>query len=522
MVSLVPMIQSRAARAAAVTMAAAMTLTGCSILFPPKPTTSPTPSVDYTFDPVPAEPGAPAVYSQKVEWEPCGEFDCATVLVPLNWDEPDGETIEVAINRHRARNVDERVGNLLINPGGPGGSGKDMLEYLVDVVGERLLDSYDIIGVDPRGVGGSTPMECGTDKDVDEFLIPDFAVETQDDLAAAEAAVAAFAAKCRESSGPVVEFMDTASSARDLDVIRAVLGDEKLHFLGFSYGTQLGATYMELYPANVGRMVLDGAVDLKADPVDAALFQARGFEKALANFIDWCYQQGADCPLPKDKDAALQKVADIVATARDRGFISGYDMDVNGNLMVYGIIVTLYDEGSWEYLMIGLDEVINAGTASIFYQLANFYLDRDPDTGAYLTNQSLAFQGINCLDAGSDDDWTLEDQLAFREQVIEASPRFGWWFASGMGCEGWPWAASQTVTELVEAKGAGPALVIGTTEDPATPYAWAQELAADLGAPLLTWVGEGHTAYGRSNQCVIDVVDAFLVDGVLPADGTRC
>lgn len=500
----------------------ALTVTGCS-LFTKEPEVTPTveETIDYSFPPSLVEPDAPDVYRQTVEWSKCGLFDCAEIDVPLDWADPNGETITVAVNRHRATNPDVRVGNLLINPGGPGGSGTDMLEYMVSISGERLLEAYDIIGVDPRGVGNSTPLQCGTGAEVDEFLIPDFAVTSEADMETSEEIVAAFAQRCRELSGPVVEFMDTVSAARDMDVIRSVLGDDKLHYFGYSYGTQLGATYLQLYPTKVGRVVLDGAVDLLAPAEETGLYQAAGFEKSLSNFIDWCYEQGTGCSLDRDKERALNQVGELILKARDEGFPGGRNVTVNGNLFVYGVVVTMYDERSWEYLMYGLDEVITLGSASIFYELANFYLDRSPKTGEYIGNSTIAFTAINCLDAG-EGEWTLEDQLAFTAKAVEASPRLGWWFGSGTGCGGWPWTAAERVTTLDEARGAGPTLVIGTTEDPATPYVWAERLAADLDAPLLTWVGEGHTAYGRSNQCVIDAVDTFLVDGQLPADGTRC
>jgi pimeloyl-ACP methyl ester carboxylesterase len=470
-------------------------------------------------DPVPVQESR--VYGQQVQWERCGDLECATVLVPLDWSKPNGDTISLAINRHAAATPSDRIGSLLINPGGPGGSGIELTEYFVTSAGQRLLDSYDVVGFDPRGVGASTPVQCGDTNVLDAFYITDVDLETEVDVVAARQATAEFAAQCRELSGPVVEHVDTVSAARDLDVIRAVLGDSDLNYLGYSYGTQLGATYAQLYPDNVGRMVLDGAVDFLLPPEELSEGQAEGFENALTEFLEWCVRQ-ADCELGDDVEDARAQVADLILTARDDGFPTAGDAVVNGNLMIYGIVVTLYDEASWPYLQLALNEVALLGEATIVYELANFYFDRNSVTGEYNGNSTEAFTAIGCLDDDGDAATTLEEVREFEATSIEISPTFGWWFASGLGCDGWPWTARESITTLEDAAGANPILVVGTTNDPATPYKWSVSLAERLGAGLLTYEGDGHTAYGRSNQCVIDAVDMYLVDGTLPDSGLRC
>ena len=190
--------------------------------------------------------------------------------------------------------------------------------------------------------------------------------------------------------------------------------------------------------------------------------------------------------------------------------------------MVYGIVVTLYSEESWPYLEYALQEVLDSGTAAVFMELANFYLDRDSASGEYLTNSTVAFTAISCLD-GDDEEWTLADQQEFAAAMEEASPTFGWWFASGGGCAGWPWTAGEKVESLDYPDDASTIVVIGTTRDPATPYGWAESLTERLGnAVLVTYDGDGHTAYGRSNQCIIDSVDAYFVDGAVPDSGLVC
>lgn len=509
----------------ALVVAATLALAGCSVLPWAQDTAQQTPIIDdpsATLSGPPENPEASAVYRQSVTWRTCGDLECASIDVPLDWSEPDGATFALALVRRPADNQDLRVGSLLINPGGPGGSGIDLVKNVDAFASAKLMANYDVVGFDPRGVGESSPIDCGAGKTLDEYYVRDFVVETQADLDAATVRNQAFAENCRALSGRLIENVDTVSAARDMDVIRAVLGDTKLHYLGFSYGTQLGATYAQIYPQNVGRVVLDGAVDMLLDPIEQSLQQATGFESALTSFLQWCVARES-CGLSSDVETARAQIIDIGRTALDKPYASNTATPVNGNLMVYGIVVTLYDEANWEYLELALNEVLQTNTASIFYSLANFYLDRDEQTGAWNGNSGVAFTAISCLDSASGDEWTIKDQRDFARQVDRVAPTFGWWFAGSGGCEGWPYAADEVVTSLdAAATSASPILVVGTTNDPATPYAWAQALAKDLGAPLLTYTGEGHTAYGRSNQCVTDVVDAYLVDGVVPEDGVQC
>ncbi|WP_291380363.1 alpha/beta hydrolase [Demequina sp.] len=505
--------------------AVAVLLAGCSVLPWTEESAEPTPITDEgpSRSGPPESPEVSAVYQQTVTWRTCGDLECASIDVPLDWSEPDGPTFALALSRRPADNQGSRVGSLLINPGGPGGSGIDLVENVENLASEKLMTSYDIVGFDPRGVGESSPIDCGDGNTLDEYYLEDFIVETQAELDDARERNQAFAANCRELSGRLIENIDTVSAARDMDVIRAVLGDEKLHYLGFSYGTQLGATYAQLYPQNVGRVVLDGAVDVLLDPTEQSLQQAAGFENALTSFLNWCVARES-CELNSDVETARRQVAQIALNALEEPYPADSATPVNGNLMIYGMVVTLYDEANWEYLELALNEVMQTETARIFSSLGNFYLDRNEQTGDWNGNSGVAFTAISCLDStGDDEEWTIVDQRDFAREVQEVAPTFGWWFAGSGGCEGWPYAADEVLSDLdAAAQSANPLLVIGTSNDPATPYKWAEALAQDLGAPLLTYTGEGHTAYGRSNQCVTDVVDAYLVDGVVPEDGIQC
>ena len=512
------LVTTLAAASAVVVLALTACTPGKTQVSPPEQAASPT---------VPGESPAPAtpvvdVYDQDLVWEQCGELDCATIQVPVNWDEPHGDTTGLALNRHQAAGGGERIGSLLINPGGPGGSGLDFTPSFVMTAGADLLDSYDIIGFDPRGVGRSTPVQCGTSEQIDNFYIPDLIMTTQADIDAAGEVARAFAENCRVETGAIAEHVDTVSAARDMDVIRAAVGDEQLHFLGFSYGTQLGATYAQVFPDNVGRMVLDGAVDFLIPSADRSAGQAEGFENAFTNFLRWCSASG-DCPLAGDVAAQKAQVRQLMEHSLADPLPTGADWSLNGNLFVYGVVVTLYDENSWPVLKAALEEVVDQSTGAIMYELANFYLGRDGASGEYMDNSTWAFTAIRCLDIEPEEPTTVAELDEFTAEMKHASPTFGWWFASGVGCEGWPWTANEHITDLERAATVSDRLlVVGTTQDPATPLEWSESLAERLGATMLTYDGEGHTAYGRSNQCVIDAVDGFLVGAQVPGAGTQC
>jgi hypothetical protein len=265
--------------------------------------------------------------------------------------------------------------------------------------------------------------------------------------------------------------------------------------------------------------VLDGALDPSMSNDDLVLGQAIGFENALRAYVEDC-QQDASCTLGGSLEDGLAQVADVVAKAEASPLPTSGGAEVNGTLAWYGVVVTLYDDGSWPYLTMALDEAMNAGTGDTLMELANFYLDRTPD-GTYTANSNIAFQAINCLDypmVVRD----YDEMVAFADQVEAVAPTFGREFAMAIGCETWPFPATGE-RRPIAAEGADPILVVGTTGDPATPYEWAVALADQLAsAELLTWEGEGHTAYGRGGACVSDVVEAYLLEGELRAGGASC
>lgn len=528
-----PMPAASRTRFAVLALAAGVILAGC---VPPFDQTTPEGDGTATAAPgtpsgTPDGPAGPAdldgasleeFYAQPVTWQDCGDgFECATVAAPLDWAAPEAGAIDLALKRWPAEgDASEHLGSLLINPGGPGGSGIEFVEWAVaGTFSPEIVAAYDVVGFDPRGVGASSPVRCGGPEVLDAFYLEDFPIESEADLDAAREGVAEFGAACLEETGPLLGHVDTVSAARDLDLMRAVLGDERLSYAGFSYGTFLGATYADLYPENVGRLLLDGALDPSISESELTTGQAVGFENALRAYVADC-QAGPGCPLTGSLDDGLTQIRRVVETATATPYPAGDGRFLNGTMAMTGIVFPLYDESAWGYLSRALGEVLEDNTGTFLYELANIYFDRDFQ-GNYLTNSNEAFTAINCLDYPPVVR-TFEEMLAFADEVRQVAPTFADDFTIGVGCESWPVPATGVRGPLTAA-GAAPILVVGTTGDPATPYEWSVALAEQLeSGVLMTYEGEGHTAYGRSNACVQDAVDHYLLTGEAPADGKVC
>ena len=470
-------------------------------------------------------------YSQTLDWRPCDDepaftpaasdtrlrgLQCAWLTVPMDYADPDGETIEIAVARSLTADA---VGSVVINPGGPGGSGIDFVYQVADQAGDKLRKNLDVVGFDPRGVQRSAPIRCLSDGRLNVFFSTDVDASTPAGLAAAQTAADKFARACLDNTGPLLGHVDTVSAARDMDVLRAALHETTLTYLGFSYGTQLGATYAELFPDRVGRLVLDGAVDPTLSPSESGIIQAGGFESALRAYAADCLK-AKDCPLSGTVDDAVQQVADVLSEARAHPMRTNSDRALTGTLAFYGVAVTLYSQASWAHLTAGLRSAIDNNDGSYLLWLADQYFDRNPD-GTYSTNSAVAFLAIGCVDSRGDADPAA--MAAEAKDLKAASPTFWQYFAYGaVTCESWPVPMPGPLTSYT-AKGAPPIVVIGTTNDPATPYAQAQSLAAMLDSGVLvTYEGEGHTAYLSAGDCIQDAVDSFLVDGTVPKDGLRC
>jgi pimeloyl-ACP methyl ester carboxylesterase len=480
------------------------------------------PSDEPTLAPPASAPsGAERFYTQQVDWSSCPRDtqadQCGTVEVPLDWAAPDGPTTTIAVARDAATGEDP-VGSILVNPGGPGASAIDFLSTVDVIMSVEVRDEYDLVAFDPRGVARSTPVACYDGPQMDELTAADFDLTTDAGVQAQEDAWGAFGAACAAKTGDVLAHVDTVTAARDMDVVRAVVGDPALNYLGYSYGTKLGATYAALFPDRVGRMVLDSALDPGVDGDEMSAGQAVGFENALRAYVTDCLASSS-CPLSGTVDAALGQIRALLDRTHTNPLPTSGGRRLTAPLAFTGIAYPLYSQSSWPDLTSALKAAL-AGDGSVLLALSDSYYDRASD-GTYTTNTTEAFSAINCLDYTATTD--LAQMRAKAAEIEATAPTVGEFFAySGSLCAQWPYPPVGGLSDY-SAAGAPPIVVIGTTNDPATPYAWAQSLAAKLSSGvLLTHVGEGHGVYGLGNQCATDAVDDYLLDGTPPADGTRC
>lgn len=483
---------------------------------PTAATVSPTPvDPEVTAPPVPA---LAAFYSQQLTWETCREdFQCATLEVPLDYRLPRGERIDIAVLKVPA--AGDRIGSLVVNPGGPGASGTAYAEAAERVLRKPLLERFDVIGFDPRGTGDSTAVDCLTDDQLDDYVAADPHPDDPTEAAAFVRGVQELAAGCADKSGDLVRHVSTIEAARDMDVLRAAVGDAQLTYLGASYGTQLGATYADLFPQRAGRLVLDGAVDLSLSSKELGLQQAAGFEVALRAYVDNCVEKSDSCFLGDSVDGGVARIQEFLTEAEEEPLstdLDGRRLEI-GNAF-YGLVAPLYAREAWSTLSLALRQAFN-GDGTTLLLLSDAYTSRGTD--GYNDNSIEANITINCLDKPSRIDPALVESTS--EEYVAASATFGRVFAwSALGCNGFP-ATPELKPRDIRADGAAPILVVGTTRDPATPMRWAEALAEQLeSGVLLRRDGDGHTAYNSDNECIDSTIEDYLIDGTVPVDGTTC
>jgi pimeloyl-ACP methyl ester carboxylesterase len=482
-------------RVTAVAIAAILLLSACTLGAPQQGQTR----TGSAPSPTAATPGS-------VAWTDCGGgFQCGSVTVPLDYAHPTAGTIDIALNRKPATDQANRIGSLLINPGGPGASGVDWVSGSAAAL-SILNRRFDLVGFDPRGVGQSSPVRC---LDATQEAAYDALDTVLDDPLEKQALIDSykqFAAGCEQLSGTILPFVNTVSAVRDMDAIRAALGDTKLTFLGYSYGTFLGETYAHLFPTRVRAIVLDGVVDPKLSAMDSQLAQTAGFEQDLQAFL-------ADCPARSSCVWAHPGSPEATLTALMQR-IDSNPMPVGSSTLTRALALTavaeaMYDTSSWTSLDQALT-LAERGNGAVLLAIADVY---------YGQLNFDAFTVISCLDRPTPTDVAAYDALG--PAFVKASPLFGPADQyGGLQCADMPVKATGQPGPLT-ADGAPPILIVGATGDPATPYSGAVSVHQQLaGSVLLTRQGNGHTS--GNDQCSATAENDYLINLTLPPDGTVC
>jgi len=481
--------------------------------------------------------GLEEFYAQPLTWGECAPYatsddirsafggkglQCARLTVPLDYGKPDGDTITIGVLRHKAGG--DRMGSLVINPGGPGASGMYTAAGLASQVGTTELGKrFDLVGFDPRGIGASEPeVTCLTDGERDQQRAEDLEADgSRAGVARRDAEAKDFAAKCAERTEfgtDMLANLGTRDVVKDMDVLRSALGEEKLTYLGYSYGTRIGYTYAEAFPGNVRAMVLDGALDPEQDEVESLVAQGQGFGTAFNDFATWCAAK-PDCALGANPGEATRAFQDLVRPLIDNPVPLGDGRVLSYGDATLGVIQALYSQQLWEPLDAGLRELAT-GQGATLMALADQYNERD-SSGHYANTQD-AFTAVRCVD---------DPPVADRSKILDAENRYDQvapFLDDGRPngaaldpCAFWP-VRHTSEPHLPNVQGVPPVLVISTTNDPATPYQAGVNLAKAMQGALLTFEGTQHTVFLQGVSCVDDIGTAYLVDGELPAEGTRC
>ena len=513
----------------ALAAAAALLIAGCSSGGPAKPSQGAnTPggrasaAAGQALGPAGPPPTTLAGYdAQKLRWTPCNKsFQCARMWVPFDYHRPAWKRFSLPVIRLPATGPGKRIGSLVVNPGGPGGSGVTYALAAHSQVSAAVRARFDVVGFDPRGVAGSIPaVHCLTGPQLDRYFATSDNPATPAQRLAVESQSRLFARGCERDSGALLPYVGTANAARDMDVLRAVLGDAKLTYLGKSYGTFLGTWYAQLFPSHVRALVLDGALDPRESSFGLNMVQAQGFQVALRSFTANCLRLPS-CPLGHggSVDAAIGRIQQMLNRAQRQPLASSVSGQPGASaLLLTGVAAALYNKSFWRYLREGLAGAF-AGNGTILVALSDLLAERNRN-GQY-SNLTAAESAVNCIDRPwpqSLSAWQAAANTAARQAPIFGAPIM--W--GSLTCAYWPVPPARPVS--LRAAGAPPILVVGTTRDPATPFRWAQALARELtSGVLLGWNGDGHTAYKSGSSCVDSAVDNYLINLVPPKNGTRC
>lgn len=464
-------------------------------------------------------PDLQVFYDQEIQWRDCGDADCTTFEVPLDYRDPQGDRVELAMTRVRARG--ESIGSLFVNPGGPGGSAFEYAKAADYIVSDQIRESFDVVGVDPRGVGQSDTIRCLTDEQIDAQISADGSPDTELEESRLILDAGFIGQACKSKDNPLIAHMSTVEVAKDMDIARALVGDPVMNLLGKSYGTAIGTTYMALFPDRVGRMVLDGVLPTYLNQLELTQAQAQEFEVLLRYFVSDCLEQ-SDCPLTGNVDQGVQQIQQFLAGLDAEPLKGENQRDLTQNLATFAIVSFLYfPEYDFPDLRSGLTTAMTQGDPNPLLKLLDQRISRGPD-GRYTDNSTDAFYAVSCLDYPVTQ--SIEQVRDFANQLAISAPTFGaslgW---SVLACKDWPYTVQQSVE--VPPNTLTPVMLIGTENDPATPLQWAEEVATNLGnAELIVWEGGyNHTAYLEGSECVTDRVDAYLLEGtIFPGTTTTC
>lgn len=470
-------------------------------------------------------PGAP------VQWAPCKTADqsdasripagaeCGKLSVPVNYDKPDGDVARIAMIKFKA--TGNKIGSLVVNPGGPGESGVEAAASLVPSLPRSVRERFDLVGFDPRGVASSTPaIWCNSDADNDRQRADPQVDYSPAGVAHIEQTTKEFVGRCVDKMGKdFLENVGTANVAKDLDAIRAALGDDKLNYLGYSYGTRIGGAYAEQFPDRVRSLILDGAVDPNADPTEADIRQAAAFQQAFNNYAADC-ANAPDCPLGTDPAKTNDAYHDIVDPLVEHPAKTKDPRGLSYSDAIVGTILPLYSPNLWRHLTQALTE-LKQGSGDTMLALADLYMGRD--SKGHYNNSTDARVAVNCVDQPPVTD---RDKVVDADRRIrEAAPFMSYGEFTGHAplgtCAFWPVPPTGTPHEI-KVNGLPPSLVVSTTNDPATPYQAGVDLARQLGGSLLTFQGTQHTVVFQGNACVDDIAAKYLVDGAVPGPDAKC
>lgn len=477
-----------------------------------------------TFLPAVDQPPADlaSYYGQALAWAPCSRgLSCAWLTVPLDYSAPTGTAIRIRVARYHATGSPaQRQGSLIINPGGPGGSGVDFTSYVAEYVAPAVAAEFDIVGFDPRGVAQSAPITCLTGRQTSVWLATDGSPSTRAQERTLMRRAAQVARGCLSKSPTLARHVGTENTVRDMDILRQALGDARLNWLGFSYGTFLGTRYAEVFPDRVGRMVLDGALDPSLGAMEISEGQSRGFQRALKRFAADCAKRSS-CPYRGSAQAVLRGINVLLAGLDRSPMPTDRGRPLNQAEAITAVFYPMYTTLLWPALRRALAQA-EQGDGSGMLAISDMASDRTgPDT--FGSNMTSAFYAISCWDLpappGSAGLRAAAAAWSKGADVPELAKAMAWGNAP---CTTWfghsPRTPAPAATTTV-----APILVVGTTYDPATPYWWSQALSRQLStSTLLTYDGDGHTAYGGGSPCVDRAIDAYLLDGTMPARGTVC